>query len=121
MQYKTSLVIQPHLNRLFEALADRLPVQLDADQIALLQQDLKDITSPATYSLSASGHVVIRAEVEPSETRAASLFFDGNRRNMKVVRQVCEAWTNAFDKGANAPDVSLTIFEGALAEMGSEQ
>lgn len=123
MQYKTLITIQPALNRLFEALAGCLPVELDTEQLThLLSNSREDTTSPANYTLSGSGHVVLRAVVDASKPESEStwLYIDGNRRNLKTARGVCEAWATAYGEGASCrePAESQAIFERGLAEIG---
>lgn len=121
MRYQTVIALSGPVDRLFEALVSRLPVELDATQVTHILAEGDDSAPLGTsHILSTVGHVRIEAIIGPEALGSASLLIDGNRRNVKIAQQVCEAWAAVFGEGADASDAdaSQALFEQALDAVG---
>lgn len=120
MQYRTLITIQPAVRHLVDALAEWLPLEVDAAEMTrLLEDPAADAMEAKQYQLSASGHVSLRADVDECEPESAWLQFDGNRRNLKAARKLVETFKLAYGPGAShrEPEESLTIFRARLVDI----
>lgn len=117
MQYRTSITIQPAVQHLVDALAEWLPLEVEASEVTALLED--HATGSERYQLSGAGHVLLRADVDENERESAWLQFDGNRRNISAARKVVDAFKSAYETGASSGDSDelLASFRAGLVDV----
>jgi len=117
VQYTIRLTIDPTTQHLLDVMAAHLPVEFHPDALATVLVD-GALADGKTVRLSAAGHVAVQAAADAEGTH---LQIDANRRNIKVVRAICDAWTAAFDPslGEHADEARLVAFRRAV-EVATE-
>ena len=113
MQYTTQVWLKPELALLFEALSEKVSVDLAAD--AMPQLEAAPV-SEEPIALSDAGHVVVRAQKSDG---GITLKIDANRHRIKTARAVCDAWRDVYRPSAQdrTPDLAKAAFGHQLAAI----
>jgi hypothetical protein len=113
MQHTTEIWLKPELTLLFEALADKVQVEMASDAMTLLEAAPE---SEESVALTDKGHVQLRANKSDG---VVTLQIDANRHRIKTARAVCDAWTDVYRPAATArtPDLAKVAFGHQLSAI----